>query len=165
MFRRILIANRGEIALRVLRTAREMGVEVAAVYSHFDRAALHARLANVAVPLGGSTPAESYLAIDKLLDAARKSGSEAVHPGYGFLSENEDFAQAVLDAGLAWIGPPPEAIRAMGDKIESRRLMQAAGVPVVPGLVEALADPAQAAREAERIGYPIALMASAGGGG
>jgi acetyl-CoA carboxylase biotin carboxylase subunit len=165
MFRRILIANRGEIALRVLRTAREMGVEVAAVYSHFDRAALHARLANVAVPLGGSTPAESYLAIDKLLDAARKSGSEAVHPGYGFLSENEDFAQAVLDAGLAWIGPPPEAIRAMGDKIESRRLMQAAGVPVVPGLVEALADPAQAAREAERIGYPIALKASAGGGG
>jgi acetyl-CoA carboxylase biotin carboxylase subunit len=165
MFRRILIANRGEIALRVLRTAREMGIEVAAVYSDFDRRALHARLANVAVPLGGSTPAESYLAIDKLLAAARKSGSEAVHPGYGFLSENEDFAQAVLDAGLAWIGPPPEAIRAMGDKIESRKLVQAAGVPVVPGLIAALADPAEAAREAQRIGYPIALKASAGGGG
>src|SRR5262245_25044870 len=102
MFRRILIANRGEIALRVLRTAREMGIEVAAVYSDFDKRALHARLANVAVPLGGSTPAESYLAIDKLLAAARATRSEAVHPGYGFLSENEDFAQAVTDAGLVW---------------------------------------------------------------
>jgi len=165
MFRRILIANRGEIALRVLRTAREMGIEVAAVYSDLDRRAMHARLANVAVALGGSSAAESYLSIEKIIDAARRTGSEAVHPGYGFLSENEDFAQAVTDAGLAWIGPPPEAIRAMGDKIESRRLMQAADVPVVPGLVEALADPRQAAKEAERIGYPVALKASAGGGG
>jgi len=164
-FGRILIANRGEIALRVLRTAREMGIEVAAVYSDFDRRALHARLANVAVPLGGSTPAESYLSIEKILEAARKTRAEAIHPGYGFLSENEDFAQAVIEAGLAWIGPPPKAILAMGDKIESRRLMQAAGVPVVPGIVEALADPKQAVKEAERIGYPIALKASAGGGG
>jgi acetyl-CoA carboxylase biotin carboxylase subunit len=164
-FRRILIANRGEIALRVLRTAREMGIEVAAVYSDFDRNALHARLANVAVPLGGSTPAESYLSAEKILAAARRSGAEAVHPGYGFLSENEDFAQAVSDAGLAWIGPPPGAIRAMGDKIESRRLMQAANVPVVPGIAEALADPRQAKKEAKRLGYPIAIKASAGGGG
>ncbi|HEX6882417.1 MAG TPA: acetyl-CoA carboxylase biotin carboxylase subunit [Planctomycetota bacterium] len=165
MFRRILIANRGEIALRVLRTAREMGIEVAAVYSDFDQRALHARLANVAVPLGGTTPAESYLSIEKILAAAKRTGAEAIHPGYGFLSENEDFAQAVMDAGLAWIGPPPKAILAMGDKIESRKLMQAAGVPVVPGIVEALADPKQAVKEAQRIGYPIALKASAGGGG
>jgi len=126
MFKRILIANRGEIALRVLRTAREMGIEVAAVYSDFDQRALHARLANVAVPLGGATPAESYLSAEKILAAAKRAGAEAIHPGYGFLSENEDFAQAVIDAGLVWIGPPPGAIRAMGDKIESRRAMQAA---------------------------------------
>jgi acetyl-CoA carboxylase biotin carboxylase subunit len=165
MFQRILIANRGEIALRVLRTAREMGIEVAAVYSDFDRRALHARLANVAVPLGGSTPAESYLSIEKILAAAKQTGSEAIHPGYGFLSENEDFAQAVQDAGLVWIGPPPRAILAMGDKIESRKRMQKAGVPVVPGIVEALADPKQAVKEAAKVGYPIALKASAGGGG
>jgi acetyl-CoA carboxylase biotin carboxylase subunit len=165
MFHRILIANRGEIALRVLRTAREMGIEVAAVYSDFDKRALHARLANVAVPLGGSTPAESYLAMDKIIAAAKATGSEAIHPGYGFLSENEDFAQAVLDAGLVWIGPPPAAILAMGDKIESRKRMLAAKVPVVPGIVEALADPKQAVKEAAKVGYPIALKASAGGGG
>src|SRR5262245_64635905 len=123
MFRRILRANRGEIALRVLRTAREMGIEVAAVYSDVDRRALHARMANVAVPLGGSSPAETYLSTEKILAAARHTGAEAIHPGYGFLSENEDFARGVVDAGLAWIGPPPAAIRAMGDKIESRRLM------------------------------------------
>jgi acetyl-CoA carboxylase biotin carboxylase subunit len=165
MFKRILIANRGEIALRVLRTAREMGIEVAAVYSDPDQRSLHARLANVAVALGGSTPAESYLALDKILAAARKTGSEAIHPGYGFLSENEDFARAVTDAGLAWIGPPPAAIRAMGDKIESRRAMLAAGVPVVPGGAEALADPREARKQAKELGYPIALKASAGGGG
>ena len=119
----------------------------------------------MAVPLGGNTPAQSYLSIEKLLAAAKRVGAEAIHPGYGFLSENEDFAQAVLDAGLAWIGPPPGAILAMGDKIESRKLMQAAGVPVVPGIVEALADPKQAVKEAKKVGYPIALKASAGGGG
>jgi acetyl-CoA carboxylase biotin carboxylase subunit len=165
MFRRILIANRGEIALRVLRTAREMGIETVAVYSDFDQRSLHARLADRAVALGGTLPAESYLDARKILDAARRSGAEAIHPGYGFLSENEGFAQAVIDAGLAWIGPPPAAIAAMGDKIESRKRMQAAGVPVVPGLLEALADPRSAIAHAERIGYPIALKASAGGGG
>jgi acetyl-CoA carboxylase biotin carboxylase subunit len=165
MFARILVANRGEIALRVLRTARELGIEVVAVYSDFDRRALHARLADLAVSLGGATPAESYLAIDKILAAARATGAEAIHPGYGFLSENDEFARRVQEAGLSWIGPPPGAIRAMGDKIESRRAMQAAGVPVVPGMAEALADPSQAAREAARVGYPIALKASAGGGG
>ena len=165
MFKRILIANRGEIALRVLRTAREMGIEVAAVFSEFDRCSLHARLANVAVPLGGSTPAESYLALEKIVAAALKTGAEAVHPGYGFLSENEEFAERVIEAGLVWIGPPPAAIRAMGDKIESRRAMRAAGVPVVPGTVEALADPKEAARAAQEIGFPVALKASAGGGG
>src|SRR6185503_5182604 len=152
---------RGEIALRVLRTAREMGISVAAVYSDFDQRALHARLANVAVPLGGATPGESYLSVEKILAAAKKVGAEAIHPGYGFLSENEDFARAVIDAGLVWIGPPPGAISAMGDKIESRRLMMAAGVPIVPGIAEALADP----KEAKKVGYPIALKASAGGGG
>jgi acetyl-CoA carboxylase biotin carboxylase subunit len=165
MFKRILIANRGEIALRILRTARELGVEVVAVYSEADRSALHARLANLAVPLGGATPAESYLSVEKVLAAARRAGAEAIHPGYGFLSENEDFAHAVGDAGLVWIGPPPAAIRAMGDKIESRRRMQAASVPVVPGIAEALADPGAAAKAARAVGYPVALKASAGGGG
>jgi acetyl-CoA carboxylase biotin carboxylase subunit len=165
MFKRILIANRGEIALRVLRTAREMGVEVAAVHSDLDRSALHARLADVAVALPGSAPADTYLSIEKLVAAAKRVGAEAVHPGYGFLSENEDFAQAVQDAGLAWIGPPPAAIRAMGDKIESRWAMQAAGVPVVPGIAEALADAKQAVKVAAKVGYPLALKASAGGGG
>ncbi len=165
MFRRILVANRGEIALRVLRTAREMGVETVAVYSDHDRAALHARLADLAVPLGGNLPSESYLDVDKVLEAARKGGAEAVHPGYGFLSENAAFARRVREAGLAWIGPPPEAIHSMGDKIESRRIVQKAGVPVVPGLVDPLEDPAAARRAADEIGYPVALKAAAGGGG
>jgi acetyl-CoA carboxylase biotin carboxylase subunit len=165
MFRRILIANRGEIAIRVLRTAHEMGIQVVGVYSSFDRRALHARFSDLAVELAGSTPAETYLSIDKILAAAVDTGCEAVHPGYGFLSENAEFARRVVAAGLTWIGPPPEAIEAMGDKIESRRLMRDAGVPVVPGLVEALSDPEQAAREARAIGFPIAIKASAGGGG
>ncbi len=165
MFKRILIANRGEIALRVLRTAREMGIEVAAVYSEADRRSLHARQADVAVALGGATSAESYLSMDKILAAVRETGSDALHPGYGFLSENEEFARRVSEAGCAWIGPPPEAIRAMGDKIESRRLMHAAGVPVVPGIEEALDDPEEAREEAQRVGFPVALKASAGGGG
>jgi len=165
MFRRILIANRGEIALRVMRTAREMGIESVAVFSEFDRGSLHARLADVAVSLGGELPSESYLDADKILDAARRTGAEAIHPGYGFLAENATFARRVTEAGIAWIGPPPEAIEAMGDKITSRRAMRAADVPVVPGLVDAIDDAGRAADEAERIGYPVAIKAAAGGGG
>ena len=165
MFRRLLIANRGEIALRIVRTAREMGIECVAVYSDVDAKALHTRMAHVAVPLGGRLPSETYLRIDKILAAAKETGAEAIHPGYGFLSENAKFARAVLDAGLAWIGPPPEAIEAMGDKIESRRAMKKAGVPVVPGAVDPVGDPAEATRVAAEIGYPVALKAAAGGGG
>ena len=165
MFQRILIANRAEIALRVMRTAREMGIEAVAVYSDNDRRALHTRFADVAVPLGGLTPAESYLDMDKVLAAARQTGAEAIHPGYGFLSENAVFAQRVVDEGLTWIGPPPGAITTMGDKITSRRKMQAAGVPVVPGTADPLADVAEAAEVAERVGFPVALKAAAGGGG
>ena len=165
MFKRILIANRGEIALRVMRTAREMGVESVAVYSDFDRSALHARLADVAVGLGGALPSESYLDMDKILRAAEETGAEAIHPGYGFLSENAAFAERVTAAGLTWIGPPPAAIQAMGDKIESRRLMKAAGVPLVPGLTDPVDDADAARAAAEEIGYPVAIKAAAGGGG
>ncbi|HEV8113034.1 MAG TPA: acetyl-CoA carboxylase biotin carboxylase subunit [Planctomycetota bacterium] len=165
MFRRILIANRGEIALRIIRTAREMGIECVAVCSDVDAKALHTRMAHVAVPLGGRLPSETYLSIDKILDAAKKTGAEAIHPGYGFLSENAKFARAVRDAGLAWVGPPPEAIEAMGDKIQSRRAMKAAGVPIVPGIADPLADAASAKKAADGVGYPIALKAAAGGGG
>ena len=165
MFRRILVANRGEIALRVIRTAREMGIESVAVYSDLDRSSLFARLADRAVSIGGSLPAESYLDMEKILAAARRSGAEAIHPGYGFLAENATFARRVVEAGLAWIGPPPEAIESMGDKITSCRLMKAAGVPVVPGLVDPLEDPASAVEAALEVGFPVALKAAAGGGG
>ncbi len=164
-FKRVLIANRGEIALRIMRTLREMGIESVAVYSDFDRNALHARLADCAVPLGGSLPAESYLDIEKILAAAKDSGAEAIHPGYGFLAENARFAEAVAEAGLTWIGPPPSAIEAMGDKIISRRRMLEAGVPLVPGLTDPVADADAAAEAAAGIGYPVAIKAAAGGGG
>jgi acetyl-CoA carboxylase biotin carboxylase subunit len=165
MFRRLLIANRGEIALRIVRTAREMGIECVAVYSDPDAKALHTRMAHVALPLSGRLPRDTYLRADKILAAAKESGAEAIHPGYGFLSENAEFAQAVLDAGLVWIGPPPGAIDAMGDKIESRRAMKKAGVPVVPGAVDPVRDAAEAKATAREVGYPIALKAAAGGGG
>jgi acetyl-CoA carboxylase biotin carboxylase subunit len=165
LFRRILVANRGEIALRVIRTAREMGVECVAVHSHFDRKALHARLADEAVDLGGALPSESYLDMDKILAAAERTGAQAIHPGYGFLSENAEFATRVEAAGLTWIGPPPTAIESMGDKITSRRIMTRAGVPCVPGLVDPVEDAAAAVEAAEGIGYPVALKAAAGGGG
>ncbi|QDU68979.1 acetyl-CoA carboxylase biotin carboxylase subunit [Engelhardtia mirabilis] len=165
MIKRLLIANRGEIALRVIRTAREMGIESVAIYSDPDRSALHTRFAELAYPLGGSTPAQSYLDVDKVLAAAEATGADAVHPGYGFLAENAGFAERVIAAGLTWVGPPPDAIRGMGDKIGSRQLMRAAGVPIVPGLAEPVADANAAVEAAKDIGYPICLKASAGGGG
>ena len=165
MFDRILIANRGEIALRVLRTAREMGIETVAVYSDFDKRALHVRMAHQAIALGGELPSESYLVADKILDAAKRSGAQAIHPGYGFLAENAEFAAKVSEAGIAWIGPPPHAIEVMGDKITSRIAMKEAGVPLVPGMTEAVSDVADAVNAAAEIGYPVALKAAAGGGG
>ncbi len=165
MFERILIANRGEIALRVIRTAREMGIECVAVYSDLDAQALHTRMAHRAVALQGTTPADTYLNVEKILAAAKDTGAQAIHPGYGFLSENAGFARAVVEAGLAWIGPPPEAIEVMGDKIESRRAMELAGVPCVPGLTDPVDDAAAAEVAAAEIGYPVAIKAAAGGGG
>jgi acetyl/propionyl-CoA carboxylase alpha subunit len=162
---RLLIANRGEIAVRVARTAREMGIETVAVFAEADRGALHTRAADRAVPLGAGRPSETYLSVEKILEAARTSGADAVHPGYGFLSENADFARAVAGAGLTWVGPPPGAIEAMGDKLRARAAMEKAGVPVVPGSpLAALSDEALLA-EARRIGFPVLIKASAGGGG
>jgi len=158
------VANRGEIARRVLRACRALGVEGVAVYSEADADAPHVREADHAVAIGASAPRDSYLKVDALLAAIRSSGADAVHPGYGFLSENAAFAEAVAGAGATWIGPPPAAIAAMGDKATARRLMQQAGVPVTPG-TDVLADVDAASAAAARIGYPILLKASAGGGG
>lgn len=139
-FSKILIANRGEIACRVIRTARNLGYATVAVFSDADRGALHVRKADQAVHIGGSSATDSYLRIDAIVDAARRSGADAVHPGYGFLSENPDFAQACLNAGLVFIGPPPQAMRAMGDKALAKRRMQASGVPCAPGYLGAPED-------------------------
>ena len=165
MFKKILIANRGEIACRVATTARRLGIQTVAVYSDADAHAKHVQVCDEAVHIGGSAPKDSYLRWERILDAARATGAEAIHPGYGFLSENEDFAQACADAGLAFIGPRPESIRAMGLKAESKRLMEKAGVPLVPGYHGADQDPQLLQREADRIGYPVLIKASAGGGG
>lgn len=165
MFKKILIANRGEIALRVIRTCRELGVRTVAIYSDADRTALHVRMADEAVRIGPPVPAESYLKIDAILDAAKKTGAEAIHPGYGFLSEKSHFAQAVEDAKLVFIGPPASAMRAMGDKLSSRKAMVKANVPVVPGLTVPVADAQAAVEEATKIGFPVALKAAGGGGG
>ncbi|MDO8278622.1 MAG: acetyl/propionyl/methylcrotonyl-CoA carboxylase subunit alpha [Burkholderiaceae bacterium] len=165
MFDKILIANRGEIACRVAATARRMAVRTVAVYSDADAQAKHVSVCDEAVHLGGSAPRDSYLCGDKIIAAARATGAQAIHPGYGFLSENEDFAQACADAGLVFIGPPPSAIRAMGLKAQSKRLMEKAGVPLVPGYHGADQDAALLQREADRIGYPVLIKASAGGGG
>ncbi len=165
MFRSVLVANRGEIARRVFRACRSLGAKTVAVYSEADRDAPHVRDADEAVLIGPAPARESYLAIDRILDAARRAGAEAVHPGYGFLSENWRFADACAGAGLVFIGPSPAAIRAMGDKSEARRLMAAAGVPVVPGTLGAVGDADDAARCAGEIGFPLILKAAAGGGG
>jgi acetyl-CoA carboxylase biotin carboxylase subunit len=163
--KRVLVANRGEIALRIIRGCREEGLESVAVYSDADRLAPHVRAADTAVAIGPAPATESYLRIDRLLDAARRSGADAVHPGYGFLAERAEFAEAVAAAGLTFVGPSASAIAAMGDKTEARRRMQAAGVPVVPGALEEAATPEAALRLAEGIGFPILLKAAAGGGG
>ncbi len=165
MFKKILIANRGEIACRVAATARRMAVKTVAVYSDADARAKHVGACDEAVHIGGSAPKDSYLRWEKIIEAARATGAEAIHPGYGFLSENEEFAQACADAGLVFIGPPPSAIQAMGLKAESKQLMEKAGVPLVPGYHGADQDPALLQREADRIGYPVLIKASAGGGG
>jgi len=165
MFRRVLVANRGEIAIRIIRTCRELGIESVAVYSDADAGAAHVAAADRAIRIGPAAPGESYLKADAIIDAARQSGAEAVHPGYGFLSENAAFAAACADATLVFIGPPADAISRMGSKIEARRLMSGAGVPVVPG--EAPKDQTTAAllAAAERVGFPMLVKPSSGGGG
>jgi len=164
-FFKILIANRGEIALRIMRTAKRLGYGTVAVYSDADRDAMHVRAADSAVPIGEALPAQSYLRIDAIIAAARASGASAVHPGYGFLAENEDFAQACSDAGLVFIGPSPEAIKAMGNKAGAKEIMQKAGVPVVPGYQGADQSDAAMLAEARKIGFPVMIKAAAGGGG
>lgn len=165
MFKKILIANRGEIACRVAATARRMGIKTVAVYSDADALAKHVQVCDEAVHIGGNAPGDSYLRWERILDAAKTTGAQAIHPGYGFLSENEDFAQACVTAGLVFIGPPASAIRAMGLKAESKQLMEKAGVPLVPGYHGCDQDPALLHSEADRIGYPVLIKASAGGGG
>jgi acetyl-CoA/propionyl-CoA carboxylase biotin carboxyl carrier protein len=165
VFEKVLIANRGEISIRVARALKEMGIGSVAVYSEIERDAPHVGEADEAFLLGPAVPAESYLNVEKILEVARDSGAEAIHPGYGFLAENAPFAAAVEKAKLTWIGPPPKAIEAMGSKTEARQIMQKAGVPIVPGGTEPVKDVAEAKKQAKEIGYPIACKAAGGGGG
>ncbi len=162
---KLLIANRGEIACRVIKTARKMGIATVAVYSDADREALHVRMADEAVHIGGSPARESYLVIEKIVAACKATGATAVHPGYGFLSENATFAAALEAAGIIFVGPPPKAIEAMGDKITSKKIAAAAGVSTVPGHMGLIDDAEHAVRIAKEIGYPVMIKASAGGGG
>ncbi len=165
LFTKVLIANRGEIAVRVIRACREMGIATVAVFSEADREALHVLQADEAVAIGPAPAAESYLSQDKIIAAARTTGAQAIHPGYGFLAENADFAEACAAAGLVFIGPPPAAVRATGDKLAARRVAAKLGVPLVPGTSQPLADGAEAARAAAEIGYPVMIKAALGGGG
>ena len=164
-FSKLLVANRGEIAVRVIRACREMGIQSVAVYSEADQDALHVRLADEALPIGPAASRESYLRIDHVLDAARASGAQAIHPGYGFLAENAEFARACEETGIVFVGPRSQTIALMGEKTSARREAIAAGVPVVPGTLESIATPEALAREASALGYPVMLKAAAGGGG
>ncbi|MDP3972754.1 MAG: biotin carboxylase N-terminal domain-containing protein [Candidatus Nanopelagicales bacterium] len=162
---KLLIANRGEIAVRIARACRDAGVKSVAVYSDEDRDALHVEMADEAFALDGTTAADTYLNVDKILNCARKSGADSVHPGYGFLSENANFAQAVIDAGLTWIGPPPTAIEALGDKVTARHIAQRVGAPLVPGTADPVKDASEVVEFAQTNGLPIAIKAAFGGGG
>jgi acetyl-CoA/propionyl-CoA carboxylase biotin carboxyl carrier protein len=164
-FKKVLVANRGEIAIRVFRTLRELDIRAVAVYSEADRGSPHVAYADEAYVLGAGAPAETYLSAERLVDIALRSGAEAIHPGYGFLAENAPFARLIEDAGLVWIGPPPDAIEAMGSKIAARERMRAAGVPVVPGTTDPLESVEQLVRLGDELGWPLAIKASAGGGG
>ena len=165
VFTKVLVANRGEIAIRVFRTLRELGIGTVGVYSEVDRNAAHVAYADEAYLIGGGPATESYLNQERILDAARKAGAQAIHPGYGFLAENAEFARACAEHDLVWIGPPPEAIRAMGSKIEARERMRAAGVPIIPGVTSAVESADEVRRLGDELGWPIAIKASAGGGG
>src|SRR5215468_4720741 len=163
--RKVLIANRGEIAVRVIRACRDAGLQSVAVYADSDRDALHVKLADEAYALEGDSAADTYLRIDKLIDVAKRAEADAVHPGYGFLSENADFAQAVMDAGVTWIGPTPQAIRDLGDKVTARHIAASVGAPLVPGTAEPVADADEIIAFAQQNGLPIAIKAAFGGGG
>src|SRR5258708_21618932 len=165
MFKKILIANRGEIAVRVIRACHEMGIAAVVVYPDVDRDALHVSKADEVYPIGAAVASESYLNIPKILDVAKRSGADAIHPGYGFLSENPKFAQACADAGVKFIGPTAAAMEAMGSKTRARQAMEKAGVPFVPGTSRGVESPEEAEQVAARIGYPVMLKAAAGGGG
>jgi acetyl-CoA/propionyl-CoA carboxylase, biotin carboxylase, biotin carboxyl carrier protein len=165
MFKKVLIANRGEIAIRVARTLREMGIGSVAVYSEIDRDAPHVRAADEAFLIGPALPSESYLNIAKIIETAKEAGAEGIHPGYGFLAENADMARACAEAGITWIGPPPESIEAMGSKTKAREIMAEAGVPIVPGSTEVAPDLEAARKQADEAGYPVACKAAGGGGG